>query len=302
MNAALVDEFSKYVYPGYRNIADSRGNVPQAEKNLSVQRFVQIYENLAFGWTIAETLAKRNAPWPLSVTGADQWVHRAYLSRLYPSRYYHPHIAQAYALAQEPLKRAGRILRSMLLVGETSYRKISKETGVAVGVVEAFSTLFFNVKDRLEDNRLLIANIVYPETRIVTWLEDYIKTSGICDLLMRAGYDSQSLHAVAYISGMDPSSYIDQVSADPDSKDRVEKSMTGAAYVLAAAGLTHQPMLGMRNYKSLLIADKQGNAPPQQDPVTGLASGIISQLQQADQEQEAIRKQVRREREAEAQK
>jgi len=280
MTGETINTLCQFARSGYVPLEHAQ-DAGKAAVQATVSSYVDYYTNMACGWKFAREISKRKIIFPISMTGSDFWVYRAYLYLRNPVKYRSPVIEEAFALAQSPLEGVARTVRAAMMVKSATLQDIARATGFSVDVLDAFSALFWNIRDRWED-QAYIAQAVYPDTRIVTWKEDYFDEAGVGDILKRAGFESQDLDAVMHVAGLDTDAYERQVRANPESKDRVDGAFMSSAYTMAAIGLAHQDMKSLRNYKQLLIADKQGHAAESEDPVAGIGVSIQASLEQAN--------------------
>lgn len=265
-------------------------NLRREEKKIStshdsIQRFVQVYANPAFGWYIAGRYAQCKKPLPVVMMGSDKWVFRAWLMRLDPNRWYDIHIAEAYALnSLASLKMSGEKLKSCLLASckdplnkANLLRNIVEESGVSFDTLDAFESLFYNIFDRATDN-LYLSNELYPNTRAVELREDYLKTVDVADLIKRAAFNNKDVRMTLYMAGIGGSDYLASLSERPDREAELSKRIMGNALVLAAAGLINQRSIGLSRGQTLLAASRAGGAVEESSPLEGIGQHLVEQL------------------------
>lgn len=171
----------------------------------------------------------------------------------------------------------------MLLTG-APFSEISKVTGFSVDVIRTYERLFFNVYDRREES-LFIANIVYPEHRLVETMEGYIKEADSSSLLKRSAYNN-GLDDVAYFIGLKVDSVEGSLAGGnaQEMANRLESSIMANGYYLARNGFLNQrSATGVGAAKSLLVAAKQGGDDGgEQDSygATSIGDSLVEELQE----------------------
>lgn len=293
MNVAQIDTLNDLL-PGKREKSLlTAGKYGNSDQYKAIDNFVDKYTNLAYGWYAAREFAKVKEPFPVLMSGRDKWVFKAYLYQLNPREFRDRVVEEAYALSQDRASNISRIVKALLVVPDVTFAEISIRTGIKESVIEAFSTLFYNIQDRRDDHAYL-AQAIYPDTRFVTLREGYFENASISDLLVRAGYESGSQDAVSFMAGLRSDNYIDRLANDSSNSERLEGKIMANAINLAAVGLVNQKLLGLQQSRALMVADKQGGIEKVQSPVSGIAGTVLAQLTKADSIQTANMKEYYR--------
>lgn len=169
-----------------------------AEEQLQdILHYANCYKNLQFGWDIAQDLVRYNLPFPSFLEGDDLYVWRAYNYLLGNEDAV---IAGALALTNTDNKQTADTVKALLIVKDVTPDYIAAKTSIQVNVIIAYEKLFFNVLDRKKDHAY-IANIVYPQGRMIEAMENYLEETGIGALMLRAGHNKGAGH-VLYASGL----------------------------------------------------------------------------------------------------
>lgn len=253
----------------------------------AVQRFLHVYANPAFGWYIAGRYAQCGKPLPVTMMGNDAWVHRAWLMRSNPRKWYNQHIAEALAMAQlDGLRMVGEKIKSAILAAcceptnrDSQMRSIVESMGVSLNTLNAFEALFFNMFDRaMENENLAISEVVYPNTRIVEMKDDYLKSVEISDLLKRSAFNHGDLRMTLYLAGIGGSHYLSSLAERPDREAELSKRIMGNALVLSLTGMLNQRSIGLSRSQSLLAASRTGGVAEESSPLEGIGPMLIEGL------------------------
>lgn len=241
--------------------------------NAGVQRFIAAYRDMDFGWRYVRALVTNKLPFmgaPLN--GDDEVLFRAYLFCRDPKRYKSPDIELALALAMGQMTASRATVEGLLLAADSSLKAVAKTTGMPVEAIQAFERLFFNVVDRKEDT-MYLQSIVYPHGRMVELVEGYMETTGLRELIRRAGYNNGAAD-VLYLMGAS-SSALDAM-AQAVAPKQLESLMMAYGYVLARNGGMNQSRgAGLNNAKALLTAGKLGGETIDDSPMDVNVSAVL---------------------------
>lgn len=153
-----------------------------------IMHYALCHKNLQFGWDFACRLnAAKHIKFPAFLHKDDLFVWRAYK---YLQGFEDPAVAGAIALTTKGNENLASDIQALLVaktVTDPGY--IASRLNLPLSVVTAYEKLFFNVLDRKNDHAY-ISSIVYPESRMVEVMKDYLETTSINTLLMRAGYNN----------------------------------------------------------------------------------------------------------------
>jgi hypothetical protein len=228
--------------------------------------FRQVYLTPAYGWEFVCGCANARIKFPIGLKGRDHWLFPAYMMRLNPSDFHNPVVEEAFLISRDPIK--SRALKALLIAGlekpiDEHLRLVAEKTGFAKRVVEAFEILFFNVLDRSRDGAY-ISEIVYPDTRLVEFDEDYCDNTPTEDLLLRAAFNSRDIDLVLRLAGTSEAAYKKELAAMRDQEAKLESCIMGNALLMVQTGLINQPAIGLqRATKLLTVGGCQPNVPNQ---------------------------------------
>jgi hypothetical protein len=230
-----------------------------SEKSLEAScTFRQVYLTPAYGWEFARSCADARVKFPVTLTGRDHWLLRAYMMLLDSARYHDIDVETAFQILQQPV-RSGT-LKALLIAGlgkpiDAHLKLVAAKTGYPKRTVEAFEILFFNVLDRHEDGGYL-SEITYPHCRIVELAEDYIETTPIADLILRAAYNLRDLELVLRLAGMTEEEYRKELTKLPDCEAKLQARIFGNALLIAKLGILNQPSAGLERATQLLASGR----------------------------------------------
>ncbi len=264
-------------------------------------RFLSTYVRTNFGYYIALQFANRRLPFPLALTGRDQWIYRAYLMKLDPWANYDRNVAEAYHLAQyvKDTPNLSQHLKALLLSFKSydtprqHLQAVHVKTGVPLATLDAFEILFFNVIDRREDS-LYLASEVYPDTRLVEFDDNYLKTSTHSDLLKRVAYNHRDMDLTAYLAGIGDHTYLKRLAASDDREADLTRFLMGNGLILAHTSLLNQRSIGMSRVSTLLAASRQSGKDVEEPTVGGVVSLYSQAFKHAlDANHAMVRRQMR---------
>lgn len=162
-----------------------------------IMHYAECFADMAFGWHFADAVRNGDKPFPSTLRGPDQCVWRAYrFLQGDPD----PLMEQVVALQTPGNKGIATQIKALLLTGTYGFNQIAEKMGIHPEVVVAYEKLCFNIVDRNEDHAF-IANLVYPEGRLVEGKEDYLAQATLEELMLRAGY-THGVDHILYLSGL----------------------------------------------------------------------------------------------------
>ncbi len=257
-----------------------------------INRTIQSYKDLKFGWHYVRKLIEYGLPLPPILDPQDAPVHRAY----YYLRYGRPDPAVEMALhfgAYPEMEITRSNIDGMLLISPLSdernahIRQIARDMGMTVQALNAYEKLFFNVRDRMHDTKF-IEQVVYPNTRLEEMADGYGSTTPRNMMLMRTAYN-QGPEALRYLTG--GQARFSDANGTQELADRLESALMSQALIMASLGYTNQsnvPALG--HGRQLIQAAKVGGQEASLEPMlVGLGTAIkedMGMLQQARKNRE----------------
>ena len=150
----------------------------------NVTLLAQACADPAFGWTLVHAYFSEDRSLPACVTEPELWRAHCYVAR----NSLDDEVQQALQLCTKAERWRKVIIQCMLLIPSYTGERIAGEMQMPVASVKIYAELFWNVRDRLHDEPY-IGNIIYPETRQITWAQDYHLLEFPERLALRAAYD-----------------------------------------------------------------------------------------------------------------
>jgi len=161
---------------------------------------------------------------------------------------------------------------------ESWLQVVCKEHTLSRDVVIAYEKLFFNILDRLGDEKF-IRQTVYPGSRMVEMMENYIQNEGIGSIMRRTGYNN-GLSDLMYLMG-DRRNPLNN-SDSRQSAAMLEKTMMVNGLYLARNGWLNQMQnsAGLMHSRQLMQAAKAGGESDQPvSPISSLGDILIGEIQ-----------------------
>lgn len=237
----------------YLEAESIRSTLP-VERIANIIHYSKCHKNLQFGWDIAEAFAKhQDTAFPAILHGDDLYVWRAYN---FLKGHEDSTIAAVMALTLPDNQMLANQIKALLVTEDITISYIADKLGIAEDTITAFEKLFFNVIDRKKDHAFL-AQVIYPEGRLVEAAEDYIERTGTGDILLRAGFNYGADH-ILYSMGLSNNPYgkkdVHEIA------NQLDRTFLSDGCLFAAMGWANQkhnarPIL---NAKASMIAGKMG--------------------------------------------
>ena len=240
-------------FPGDSQDAESCRLHPDYER--SIAKFSLAYRELAYGWKVATYFARHHQPFPAVTYKEDVVVYQAYLAQCDFRQYATEAIKTAYSIAGEHERRHTKwTLEAALIAKEATLENVSDNLKLPPSVVSTYEKLFFNVLDRKKESTFL-AQVVYPDTRLVEMFDRYLTREGLGNLLMRAGYNN-GIQDVLYMAGFGGDLLAKMGSENPSMQ--LEARIMGNGFLLARNGWLNQraDSTGLIHAKGLLQSAK----------------------------------------------
>lgn len=218
----------------------------------TVNKFVKAYKDLQFGYKFVKSLVDVNIPFPAAVD--EDILNDTFHFLKYNA--YKPDIVFAISITHPSNKTLEDSIKAFLVTDE-SYDNLAKLTGISENVIRTYEQLFFNIRDRKQE-ALFIANTVYPDSRMVEIMDNYIKNEDPGKILMRSAYNN-GIEDAAYFSGLKTDSILNNNDISSlELAQKLETALMANALYLCRNGFISQKSSGISHAKSLLIAAKQG--------------------------------------------
>lgn len=283
MTSATLMDLSWYLpdTPGRYRVDQVDPTMMTYNETIEVERFLFAYRQPKFGWLFTKIMHQCNKPLPGHLDIFDHDLYRLH-SHLNGRR--EPIIIQALALAFAPSERSVRLgLESLLLTklaqtmgAEASLEYAADFLKMPLDLVRAYEKLFFNIADRLDDEKFIIG-LVYPHTRVVEHSRNYIKCENVTKLLYRAAYN----HGETDLKQM--LGFRDQLSSQSDAKvfaEKLEGALMASGLFMAKNGYMHDSSLSVINSaRQLIAATKAGGVDTMGDTVmSSLGDSLQAEL------------------------
>ena len=238
-----------------------------SDHQAQIDRFLVAYRDLAFGYHFVRAIVKAGIELPPDVYEKElidfYWFEK--------TGERNGKIVEALAIHHPSSHFIANSVQAMLLSDE-SYDRIAGVSGIDAETLRTYEQLFFNVRDR-RDESLFIANVVYPDTRLVETMENYIREMDSGSFLKRSAYNN-GLDDVSYFIGLRVESVEGAHTSDSQElASRLESSIMANGYYLARNGfLGQRSAQGVASAKSLIVAAKQGGEDTREQDNLGASS------------------------------
>ncbi len=259
MTFERIKELAQYIPDKSNYYNNLTGNSIQIN---IVNKFIKAYSDLQFGYKFIKVLIDEKIELPLTVDEPELIDTYQFLK----FNSFKDHIVHAISLTHPSVKNIEDTIKAFLISDE-SFEKISKFTGIEVKVLKAYEKLFFNIRDRRSE-ALFLANVVYPNTRLVEMEDNYSRTEDPGKILLRSGYNNGA-EDIMYFSGLKPEDFGD-LSSSSELAQKLESSIMQNACILAKNSFLNTRSIGIVNAKGLLMAAKQGGQDTSKEDLEGV--------------------------------
>ena len=184
------------------------------------------------GWIIAKSYAREEIMPPAWFK--EQTIRRTI--KLLMGKENNAVLMEAIALSGEMAAGACNLIHALLLNDGCNYDEISRISGIPQEVIRAHEELFFNVRDR-RDEQTYLSGIVYPNGRIDELRPDYFDAAGNRELLLRTGFNS-TVRQTAFLAGLQMASPYAQGN-NAEKTDRICRDMLERAAMATGMGIAN---------------------------------------------------------------
>ncbi len=184
------------------------------------------------GWIIARSYAREEIMPPAWFK--EQTIRRTI--KLLMGKENNAVLMEAIALSGEMAAGARNLIHALLLNDGCDYDEISRISGISREIVRAHEELFFNVRDR-RDEQTYLSGIVYPNGRIDELRPDYFDAAGNRELLLRTGFNS-TVKQTAFLAGLQMTSPYAQGN-NTEKTDRICRDMLERAAMATGMGIAN---------------------------------------------------------------
>ena len=269
MNFNRIAELAEYIpdnsdyFNGINNYFDL-SNQSRGQKHIN--RFITCYKDLSFGYHFIKYLIKHGVSLPPSVD------EDALIDTYNFERYGIKNENVIHAIALNHISNSEhRDAIKALLITEAPIEEIAKRTGISETVLNYYTQLFFNIRDRREE-ALFVATTVYPQSRLVEMMDGYMRNTDMGSKLLRTGYNS-GLDDVSYMIGLKSEDAVNIDVSINTLAAKLEASIMANGFYLARNGfLSQRSAHGINNAKNLIMAAKQSGTEQSTEDDFGLGS------------------------------
>ena len=230
-----------------------------------------------FGYKFVRSFLDSRRDLPLSVE--EKWLISFFRMERY--HIYNRHVAEALSWTESHRTKHKAVVEAFLVCGKLSIPDIAQKTALHAASITAYEQLFFNVRDRLEDN-VYISNLVFPEGIVDQLRPNYFLTTSPEDLYLRAGYTAGS-DDILFFAGMKGGNTLDDEAAN-----LLETNiMNEASRYARNGGLGQRNMPQISSAKAIIVAKKSagtGDRPPDDSGWSDMGSMIRSQLMEKSEQ------------------
>ena len=272
MTFERIQELAQYIPDDSAYCNEILGHTKQLT---TINKFIRSYKDVAFAYHFLKTLVDNNKTLPASVDEPELYATYQFL------RYnaYKPDVVFAISLTHPSNKNLEDVIKAFLITDE-SLDKLQVSTGIPASVLNLYEKLFFNVRDR-KSEALWLANLVYPNTRMVEVMDNYTKNEDFGKLLMRSAYNN-GLEDVMYFSGLKIESFVNSDSTlATDMAKKLETCIMANAYFLSRNGFLNSKSTGIGHAKGLLIAARQSGMDTAGADTEGIGGVLGEQMMQS---------------------
>lgn len=227
-----------------------------------MNKFIWCYKDLAFGYHFVKKLIKDGKRLPACID--EPFLIDAYNYEKHGKiRYKNDDIVRAIALTI-PCMRSEELALQAFLLKDISYEDIEGITSIPVSVIRYYENLFFNIRDRRSE-ALMIASTIYPSTRLVEYMDGYIRNEALSNIFLRSA-NKGSISDIKYMVGL-TNSNANTGNTSEQSALSVEATLMANAAFLANVGLATQTTTASKKAENMLIAVKQSGAGTNTDSI-----------------------------------
>ena len=240
--------------------------------SLEINRLARASYDPAFAWAYAVAFAEAKEPLPTLVTEPAMAIREAYEYLL--TGKCGDNLRWALVLRQDPMKCA--LLHALLIMPSVTLEQIAGIVSMPVAVVKLYSELWFDVRDRLDD-KIYIANIVWPKTRLVAFRKDYLTTLKPEELLLRVAQEGD-LDGVLELFGGAPAG---NRPSEEELKERLRAHILHVTWLLVQGGIYFQDLPVIRSAFKIIAASKRAGKRARRASSTWVASTDLPTMGEA---------------------
>jgi hypothetical protein len=263
-------------------------------------RYAVCYRHLNFLWHFVKTFTDGSFDLPMnSVVATNSSIDL--MARVWHYEVYHGmdmNLSMALFIHTGGMGRTHHILEACYVAEDYDCEKVAYVLGLDPEVVALYESLFFNIRDRIEEH-MLLASLVYPETRVKDMGESNSPGVDVKGTLLKIGYD----HGLDEVLGMAGVRGVTAMGSTTTLIKDFEQVLMANALTMAKLGYTNSPNIAINHAKQLLAAAKQGGDSDVQDSdalgAQSIGESVVAEVMKVSREELLARQKIQQE-EAEA--
>lgn len=227
-----------------------RGDPALAGSSFSTQvsGFSEWEDSPEFGYNFVMALLHDKKDLPAMVK--EQWLVALY--RMERFKFFNTHVAEALSWREHARKKYRDVVEGMLICEDAPFELIAEKTNLPQKSIECYEQLFFNVKDRMDDN-VYLSRLAYPNGITCHNDRDYFSVTDPGMLLLRAGFN-RGIEDVLFFAGLRGHS-----GAGVDAAGILEHTIMTEGLVYARnGGLSQRGLPQITAAKAIIVAKKSG--------------------------------------------
>jgi hypothetical protein len=258
----------------YRHRVPANLNTTEVRDN-EADLLAYALHDLRFGWHYVKSFLNDKLMMPPDAH--DRWIRQAFDYEYY--KFFGPVMRQVFMLDSPHSRHSRDLVKALLVIPELSFEKIGAIVCLEARIIEAYEQLFFNVRDRLNDQAFM-AGVIFPHG-ILTELQGNLQEEELGSLMLRAAAKGGK-ELVFSVAGMKPSGTTDY-DATAAARDFEALVMTNAKNLARLGMLNGTNVPGIGHAIKIAAVSKRGGTQQTQAPVRGISQlsmggSVVSQI------------------------
>jgi hypothetical protein len=256
--------------PYLQQLPPARESFLVSRRHSLVHAYVDAFLDPRFGWKFVRTFAELGQSLPRTLTDERfRLLWRAY--QFETENAHDPLLLQTLALDHPRNFFARNLVKAFLVAPDLPWAEMSQKLGMPIHLLQAYDQLFFNVRDRLQDE-VYIQGLIYPEGRRIELMPDYLRREQMGLLLLRA-VRNHGIETAMTLGGF-RNGFLSEFNST-ETAQRLESMIMGNGALWARlGGLNQSHMPGIMHARAVIAATKQGGqqAATNDDTIMGLGA------------------------------
>lgn len=229
--------------PFFNNITQYHGRVLSRSTKIAAAQ-----DDPRFPWLFVKTFFDLRQPLPDCVHEIEMIRATEYLWTQQDD------LIESVMVLLEPINRVKLTLIDAHLINrDITLKETSQFLGITPDTIATYAGLFFNVRDRLED-QLFMQKLIFPNTRVATLLPDYFVNEHPRHLILRASYNG-NIDVARTLAGC-RSNMLGDHDAQQSMKAYEGRVFSEARLVSNAGGLGSRKLGVLQTARQLVSASK----------------------------------------------